>query len=483
MASTASSEEVIADELAQVRRERDLYVRLLRLGDERTVERLLREALWLAIDAIGARQGYLELAGAGDGSPSHAIACGLSEAEVARVRAALARGSFAEAVATGATMIAPAAPGAAVSGVRPIRVGASLCTPIGVDPPLGVLYLQSPQHRTQFTATDAATAERVVGHLAALADRLLDRRRSVSPPDMLGVGRGLVGRSVVFRRLLEQLALVAPLDVPVCLTGEPGVGKRRVARAIHEASPRAAGPFLGVACAGAGALGLFAPGGVVESAAGGTLLLEDVDALGPDDQADVARLLTLVRHRLAGLHAAGDPDVRVLVSTTVDLRAAVDAGRFREDLYLVLAVMPLRVPSLAERRGDVAPLAARFLQQACGELGGQPLALSPGAVDALEAAEWRGNLRELGDVVGQGARRSAADGVRQVERAHLFPPPADGTTPERTLQEATRRFQAGLVARVLESTRGDVAAAAKLLDLRHSHLDSLIRFYQLESST
>lgn len=471
MTWTASAEDVIADDLAQVRRERDLYVRLLRLGDERAVERLLREALWLAIDATGARQGYVEIGAEADDA-GRSIACGLSEADVARVRASLARGTLARAVATGATVVTPG------SGVRPLRGVASLCTPIGVDPPVGVLYVQGPRHRGQFTAADAETAELVARHLAALADRLIDRRPTPPADDLPRVGRGLVGASDAFRRLVEQLALVAPLDVPVCLVGEPGVGKRRVARAIHEASRRASGPFVGVTCTalGEGAL----DDDVVRGAAGGTLFLEDVEALGADDQATLLRLLTLSRLRMAGAYDPDDTDVRVLVSATADLRAGVDAGRYREDLYLLLAVMPLRVPSLDERREDISALADRFLAQSAAEVGGPPLSLSPGALEALESAHWRGNLRELADVVAAGARRSLATGVRRLERAHLFP---EAPPPERTLQEATRRFQAGLVARVLDATRWDLVSAARQLGLGHSHLDSLIRTYQLAPST
>jgi Nif-specific regulatory protein len=190
-----------------------------------------------------------------------------------------------------------------------------------------------------------------------------------------------------------------------------------------------------------------------------------------------------VRRRLAGTPQIGDPDVRVLVSSGAALHAAVECGRFMADLYRVLAVMPLRVPSLAERRDDVALWAAEFLRQASADVGGQALSLSPCAVSALEAAAWPGNLRELADVVGRGARRAAADGVHRVEGAHLFPAAARPSSPQRTLQDATRRFQAGLVRRVLDGTRWDVAAAARLLGLAQPHLDTLIRTFQLGPST
>jgi Nif-specific regulatory protein len=107
------------------------------------------------------------------------------------------------------------------------------------------------------------------------------------------------------------------------------------------------------------------------------------------------------------------------------------------------------------------------------------LILSPGALDALECAEWPGNVRELAEVIERGVRRAVADGVRRIERAHLFPQSA-GAGP--SLQDATRRFQSGLVDRVLSDTRGDVAAAARRLGMPESHLATLIRTFQSAST-
>jgi Nif-specific regulatory protein len=467
MVSRIASHDVRAHELQELRRERDLYVRLLRLGDERAIERLLREALWLALDATGARQGYLELSDGDDEPALRPIACGLSEAEVVRVRGALARGELARAVATGVTAITPLRPVETPSGVRPLRPGATLCTAIGHDAPLGVLYLHGPQHRPRFDRDDAAAAELIARHLATLAECLRPVAASDAP-----AGRGLVGRSAAFRRLLEQTALVAPLDVPVWLIGAPGAGITRIGRALHDASARAGGPFVAVACSELAETREqpFAPGGAASTARRGTLLLEDVDARAADDQAALLELSTAARR--------GAADVRVIASTAGELRPEVDAGRFREDLYLVLGVMPLRVPSLAERPDDVAPLAGEFLRRAGVGSTAEPLLLSPGALDALERADWPANVRQLAETVARGARRAVADGVRQVERAHLFPQAA-GTGG--SLQDATRRFQSEVVARVLNDTRGDVAMAARHLGVPESHLATLIRTYQSAS--
>ncbi|HEV7734625.1 MAG TPA: sigma 54-interacting transcriptional regulator [Candidatus Binatia bacterium] len=480
MASMASSEVFIADELAQARRERDLYVRLLRLGDERGVELLLREALSLIVDATGARQVYIELRAAGDEPSCRSVACGLSEPEVARVRTALAQGALARGLATGRTVITPAEVGDARSSVRPLRLGAALCTPIGIDHPLGALYLKGPQHRAHFTDADREAAELLARHLAPLADRLLavERHQAAVGAPPLPPAYGLVGGSDAFTTLLRQIALVAPLDVPVCIVGDAGAGTTRVARALHDAGRRATGPYVVVDCCG-----LAAERGrlsrAVAIAAGGTLLLDDVGALDLDGQADVLAVLSHRPYRPVG---SDDDvaDVGVLVTAGTELQAAVDAGRFRDDLQRILGIMPLRVPSLAERRTDITMLAAHFLRQTCGERGLPYLTLSPGAFRAVEAAEWRGNVRELADVVAQAARRAADAGVRQIECAHLFPPAAEVTVMETTLQEATRRFQAALLVEVLEHTSWDVARTADRLDLRYAQVDSLIRTFGLD---
>ncbi len=477
----ASSEDFIADELAQARRERDLYVRLLRLGDERGVELLLREALSLIVDATGARQVYIELRAAPDDPSCRSVACGLSEPEVGRVRAALAHGALARGLATGRTVITPAEVAASSASVRPLRLGAALCTPIGIEQPIGALYLQGPQHRAHFTDADRESAELLARHLAPLADRLLvaERHAAATRVPASLPAYGLIGGSAAFTTLLRQIALVAPLDVPVCIVGDPGAGATRVARALHDAGRRATGPFVALDCRGlaAGRQGLA---DTVATAAGGTVLLDDVGALDPRAQADVLALLTTHSYRPVGADADVAADVRVLVTAGPSLQAAVDAGRFRDDLHRVLGIMPLRVPSLGERRADIAMLATHVLRQVCSEQRLPSLTLSPGALRAAEAAEWRGNVRELTDVVAQAARRAAAAGVRQIECVHLFPPAPEDTVMETTLQEATRRFQAALLADVLAHTSWDLGRAAARLDLRYAQVDTLIRTFGLD---
>jgi Nif-specific regulatory protein len=174
-------------------------------------------------------------------------------------------------------------------------------------------------------------------------------------------------------------------------------------------------------------------------------------------------------------------NVRIIAATNMDLPRAIAEKRFREDLFYRLQVLPIRVPSLAERRSDIPLLATQFSAQACDRHGLPRLALSPNALRALEAAEWPGNVRQLEHVVEAAVIRAAGEHARQIERVHLFP---DGTAvPEAdavTFQQATRRFQASFLRGALERDGWNVVETARRLDLGRSSVYSLIRAFGLE---
>src|SRR5262249_48039816 len=156
-------------------------------------------------------------------------------------------------------------------------------------------------------------------------------------------------------------------------------------------------------------------------------------------------------------------DVRVVAATNKDIKAAVGRGEFREDLLYRLHVMPIRVPSLAERREDIPELAAHFCARVVGKYKLPRLSLSPGASRAAEEAEWPGNVRQLENAVEAATLRANYEGVLQIEREHLFPAGGDepdggggGAERQLTFQEATRRFQKQLVAGVLDGVGWNV---------------------------
>jgi Nif-specific regulatory protein len=494
---------------ARVLKERDFYWRLLRLGDE--LEPFLQEALELIVAISGAQRGYLELLEDrdGDGAPRFWIAHGCYDEEVDAIRATFSRGVIAEAIATGKTILIESAladPRFFGRGsVQRNRTKAVLCAPIGECPPIGVLYLQDRTTPEPFTEADRERSETFARHLAPLADRLLTRRRRRDEADHTAALRKnlrvdtFIGRSLAAAKLLQQLAQAAPLDVGVLLTGLTGTGKTQLARLIHENSTRASGPFVELNCSaipeqlveselfgalpGAHSTAMKRVEGKVAAATGGTLFLDEVSELNPGAQAKLLQLLESKEYYPLGSSRPIRANVRIIAATNKDLKAEVARKAFREDLYYRLQVLPIRVPSLAERREDLPALAAHFCARACARHRLPAVRLSAGALRAIDDAKWDGNLRELANKVESASIRAAWESVEQIEPRHLFPDAAGEEDPQPegapSLQEGTRRFQKRFVASALEATSWNVTEAAKHLDVARAHVYNLIRAFGL----
>lgn len=510
--STAPTEVVQATEPSKLQQERDFYRSLLELGTREEIEPFLDDALSLIVRLSGAQRGYLELLEdrRQDGPPRFWMAHGCYDEDVEEIRAAFSQGVIAEALATGQTIITESAlrdPRFWTRGsVRRNRTEAVLCAPIGSSPPLGVVYLQDRSQPGPFTGEDRQRVEDFARHLATFADRLLARQRQRDATDPTRPYRaklraeGVIGRSPALARVLEQLSLVAPLDVSVLLTGPTGTGKTQLARVLHDSGPRAGAPFVEINCAalpeslveselfgslsGAHSAALRKMEGKVAAAEGGTLFLDEVGELPLSSQAKLLQLLQSREYYPLGAARPVRANVRVIAATNVDLKAAVARKSFREDLLYRLEVLPLRVPSLAERPEDAAELASHFCAQVCEQHGFPRLRLSIGALRAVEAAEWPGNVRELGHKVQAAVIRAASEGVAQIERRHLFPEVAgtpEGSPQQLTFQEATRRFQDELLRRTLEETGWNISEAASRLELSRSHIYNLIKAFGIES--
>jgi len=500
-------------EVQRVERERDLYLQLLNLGRQDQLMPFLKEALALIVELGQARQGYLELHDDDEGDrPKWWIAHGFSDQEVEHVRAQISQGIIGEAMATGKAQVTESAVldprFNARESIRRGRIEAVLCAPIGEDPPRGVLYLQGPSTSSLFSDEGQARAGIFAGHLAPLVDRLLTEQRRKHAEDPTRTLRetlrlpNVVGRSAAFATVLKQIALVAPLDVRVLLTGESGTGKSQLARVIHENGPRAGQPFLEVnvatftkdmvekelfghaerAFTGAGG----AMPGKVAAAEHGTLLLDEIGELPLDMQAKLLQFLNSKEYFPVGGTKAVRADVRLIAATNCDLRRAVAEHRFREDLFFRLEVIPIRVPSLAERRDDIRELAIFFCAKACETYGLAHLELSRSALRAAESTEWPGNIRELDHAVQKAVIFAAGEGAKQVERTHLFPDAAAAEPAEAgplTFQEATRKFQKTLLSDTLDATDWNIAETARRLHLVRQHIYNLIEAFGLTRRT
>ena len=225
----------------------------------------------------------------------------------------------------------------------------------------------------------------------------------------------MVGESEGIQTIQHMVQTVAPTDARVLVTGANGSGKELVARQVHDHSGRASGPFVEVNCAaipselieselfghekGAFTSAVSQRKGKFEQAQGGTLFLDEVGDMSASAQAKVLRALQENKISRVGSDKDISVDVRVVTATNKDLKAAIANGEFREDLYHRLAVVPIHVPSLAERASDIPLLVAHFLEVLCAQTGRPVPKVSKDAMVALQKAPWTGNVRELRNAV------------------------------------------------------------------------------------
>jgi Nif-specific regulatory protein len=499
------------DAVGRLRAERDLYRRLLELGSREALDPFLKEALALVVDLTGARQGYLELRDASATEPAGvwSLSVGFSEPEVRDLQNRISRGIIAEALATGETVLTSSAlldeRFRGRESVQRERIESVLCAPLGGSGAHGVVYLQGREAAGSFSDDDREYAEIFARHLAPLAERLLirdlverenDATRELRTRFELGP---IVGRSGTLAVALEQAMLAAPLDVTVLLTGASGTGKTELARVIHANSRRAGGPFVEINCAslpeplieselfGARA-GSHSEArrdlpGKVAAAERGTLLLDEVSELPLTAQAKLLQLLQSKHYYALGASSATPADVRLIAASNADLEERVREKRFRDDLFYRLNVLPVRMPSLAERRTDLRVLSNALLARVAARHGLPALTFSPAALHAIQAADWPGNVRQLENAIEAAAVRAAGGAAEEIGVRHVFPDREAGVRPAgtpATFQEATRAFQRDLLEATLRETEWNISEAARRLDVARSHVYQLIASFGLK---
>jgi two-component system response regulator AtoC len=309
----------------------------------------------------------------------------------------------------------------------------------------------------------------------------------------------LVGASVAMQEVLRQLRKVAPQKTTVLVTGDSGTGKELVARALHELSPRAAYPFVAVNCGAIPAelieselfghvKGAFtdasrAKKGLADEADGGTLFLDEIGELPLALQPKLLRFLEEEEVRPLGDVRARKVDVRVVAATGRDLRRAVAAGQFREDLFYRLDVVEVRLPPLRERPEDVPALAAHFLARHARlrpELAG--MRLSDEAREALLAHRWPGNVRELEHALERAVVLADGPVIREEDLPETVRSPAPSPQPSRlqgtlSIKRETRALEEQLIRAALERTGGNRTRAAELLELSYRALLYKIKEY------
>jgi two-component system nitrogen regulation response regulator NtrX len=314
----------------------------------------------------------------------------------------------------------------------------------------------------------------------------------------------MVGESPALRRLRAEIALAAPTNGRALIFGENGTGKELVARAIHALSLRASGPFVEVNCAaipeelieselfghakGAFTGALSARKGKFELADGGTLFLDEIADMSLKTQAKVLRALQEQRIEPVGGAGSVDVDVRVIAATNKNLDEEIRQGRFRDDLYFRLNVIPFHVPPLRERPEDVPLLARHFMEVLSAEHGRRPRAIAPDVLAALSRRPWPGNVRELRNIIERLVIMTPDD---TIETRHLpasllegLPagapaPPAAASAEPGTLAEAREDFERRFILAKYRECGGNMSRTAEALGVERSNLYRKMKGYGL----
>jgi DNA-binding NtrC family response regulator len=299
--------------------------------------------------------------------------------------------------------------------------------------------------------------------------------------------------------------MVAKTDLTVLITGESGTGKELAARAIHSLSPRKNSSFVPVNCptlpeqileselfgykkgaftdATQNKIGLF------QEAHGGTLFLDEIGDIGPAVQAKLLRVLQEKEIKPLGDTRSVSVDVRILASTNQDLKDKIQKGLFREDLFYRLNVLPLKLPSLGERRSDIPLIANHFLEKHCAKLGKPLKTISPDLMTLLSNRRWEGNIREMENIVIRGILFSRSEEI-QPRDAGIEEDAKDSSSPlERHFsslyrdakEETLKAFNAGYIGRLLSQNDGNVTQAAQMCGLERQALQQIMRRYGIES--
>jgi Nif-specific regulatory protein len=384
-----------------------------------------------------------------------------------------------------------------------------MAAPLRVGPrTLGIVEAVNRIGGGEFLASDL---DRFVGSCSLIAVavenaslyRRLDKETEVLKRSVEDSARPLIAESPAMRRVLDQAGRAASGRSTVLLVGETGTGKEQIARRIHLASPRARMPFVALNC---GAL----PEGLLESelfghekgaftgadrrrigrfelADGGTLFLDEIGELPPAAQVKLLRVLQEHEISRVGGSETVRVDVRLIVATHRDLTAEVHAGRFRDDLYFRVHVVPIHLPPLRERREDVEPMARVFLDRLSRDLSRTPRAISAAALDRLRAHHWPGNVRELENLMERLLVLGDEGPISVEEIAELLPDAASVGAPSvpaparsaasggLSLPEQERR----LLVEALERVGQNQTRAAALLKISREQLRTRMKRYGL----
>src|SRR6478672_6559205 len=377
-----------------------------------------------------------------------------------------------------------------------------LCVPLmSLEKLLGVLYLDSREMRA-FDDLDLETLTAVGGVVGMALENALEFQRLQRQTELLRADvdqdRLIVGETPAMKALYATLLKVAVTDSNVILLGESGTGKELAARAIHRNSPRCDKAFCAINCAtlsdnlleselfghekGAftGAVGLKK--GLLETADGGTVFLDEVAELPLTVQAKMLRVLQEREFSRLGSTRPIKVNVRLIAATVKDLRAAVTAGSFREDLWHRLNVVALRMPPLRERREDIPLLANFFLARSSQRCERRVLGMTPEAREFVQHYDWPGNVRELENAIERAVVLGSDSEIQVNDLPETIWEGAPASPGSLTYHAALSEAKKKIVTQALESTGGNYAEAARRLGVHVTYLHRLMKAFKMKQA-
>jgi Nif-specific regulatory protein len=493
------SEELIrAEDGAPLERDRRRLALLCEFGKEvhshlEDTNRVLEEMMDMAMKALEAERGFVALLK----EPGGELEC-----EIVRDRGAAKEGAkllvsttiVHKALRDGVAVLTENALKDADFGeaksVREYEIRSALCVPLFFrDAVQGVIYLDNRASSGRFSEDDlrflralAQLAGIALGNAALHRQVLQDKWRL---EEALKPRFQIIGASESMERVFTIIRKAAPSDLTVLIEGETGTGKELVARAVRELSARSAKPFVVVNCAaipgelieselfghekGAFTGAAETKDGKIKAADGGTLFLDEVADMSLDTQAKVLRVLEQKEFQRVGGSRTFQVDVRLIAATNQSLRRAVEEGRFREDLFYRLSVVPIQLPSLRERRDDIPALAEHFA-------AGRVRRISPQALRMLQDYHWPGNIRELRNCIDRAVVLGNGEVIDPEDLPpHLRSRASHIPAPPESLEHVEREH----IARTLKRTSGNKSEAARILRITRQTLDNKIKKYKL----
>ncbi|MCZ8209994.1 MAG: sigma-54-dependent transcriptional regulator [Hyphomonadaceae bacterium] len=385
----------------------------------------------------------------------------------------------------------------------------------GIDPTIPIVLISG--HGTIETAVSALKrgafdfiekpfkSDRLILIISRALESARLRRENMALRARAVAGDELIGESTVMLQLRAAIEKIAPMNSRVLITGPSGSGKEVIARALHAGSQRADGPFVVISAAAIApermeselfgeetSEGRPTKIGVFEHAHNGTLLLDEIAEMPMETQSKILRVLVEQRFRRLGGSSDVSVNVRVISSTARDLRDAISIGRFREDLFHRLNVVPIRSPALAERRDDVPRLVEHFSKRVAEANGVAQRQFGPEALAAMQAASWPGNVRELRNLVERMLILASGDASEPIDAAALaLDGVGVGELADRTglhqlvslpLREARELFEREYLAAQITRFGGNISRTASFIGMERSALHRKLKSLGVEGT-